>query len=209
MQKAYRPFDRNPNALRYRKHPLFHLIGMRGIIAQHSKAEEAMLRKYAKGRRVLVEIGVAEGASALAIRHVADPSGTLYLVDPYPPGRLPAVNLTKMCARMHVGRSRNATVRYLQDYSYNVIKDWRLPIDFLFIDGDHSYEACLQDWQGWGSFVREGGVVAFHDARVFPGGWPRHDWGPVKVVNELFRERRQPGWRLIDEVDSLVVLERV
>ena len=109
---------------------------------------------------------------------------------------------------MHVARSRNATVCYLRDYSFNVIKNWRLQIDFLFIDGDHSYNACLKDWQEWSVFVKKGGILAFHDARTFLGGWTQPDWGPVKVVNELFREKAERGWRLIDEVDSLVVLER-
>jgi|SRR5581483_5934406 len=36
-------------------------------------------------------------------------------------------------------------------------------LDFLFIDGDHSYEGVRADWEMYREFVREGGIVAFHD----------------------------------------------
>jgi predicted O-methyltransferase YrrM len=36
-------------------------------------------------------------------------------------------------------------------------------IDFIFIDGDHSYEACEADILAWAPFVKRGGVIAFHD----------------------------------------------
>jgi predicted O-methyltransferase YrrM len=36
-------------------------------------------------------------------------------------------------------------------------------IDFIFIDGDHSYEACKADIAAWTPFVKRGGVIAFHD----------------------------------------------
>jgi predicted O-methyltransferase YrrM len=36
-------------------------------------------------------------------------------------------------------------------------------IDLIFIDGDHSYEACKADIAAWAPFVKHGGVMAFHD----------------------------------------------
>ncbi len=36
-------------------------------------------------------------------------------------------------------------------------------IDFIFIDGDHSYEACQADIRAWAPFVKRGGMMAFHD----------------------------------------------
>lgn len=45
------------------------------------------------------------------------------------------------------------------------------PIDFLFIDGDHSYQAVQADIQVWLPKVKVGGLVGFHDYRedFFPG----------------------------------------
>lgn len=36
-------------------------------------------------------------------------------------------------------------------------------IDMVFIDADHSYEACKADIAAWVPFVKLGGVMAFHD----------------------------------------------
>ena len=36
-------------------------------------------------------------------------------------------------------------------------------LDFLFIDGDHSYEGVKQDFEFYSPFVAPGGIVAFHD----------------------------------------------
>jgi predicted O-methyltransferase YrrM len=36
-------------------------------------------------------------------------------------------------------------------------------VDLLFLDGDHSYEACLRDWQLYSQLLRPGSLVAFHD----------------------------------------------
>lgn len=39
-----------------------------------------------------------------------------------------------------------------------------LQYDFLFIDGDHSMLGTLQDYDTYKSLVKEGGMIAFHDA---------------------------------------------
>jgi predicted O-methyltransferase YrrM len=36
-------------------------------------------------------------------------------------------------------------------------------IDFLFIDGDHSYEGVKKDFDDYSSIIRPGGHIAFHD----------------------------------------------
>jgi cephalosporin hydroxylase len=36
-------------------------------------------------------------------------------------------------------------------------------IDFLFIDGDHTYDGVKQDFEMYSELVREGGLIAFHD----------------------------------------------
>jgi predicted O-methyltransferase YrrM len=37
------------------------------------------------------------------------------------------------------------------------------PLDFLFIDGDHTYEGVKRDFKMYAPLVRPGGIVAFHD----------------------------------------------
>ena len=36
-------------------------------------------------------------------------------------------------------------------------------VDFLFIDGDHTYEGVKRDFEMYSPLVKEGGIVAFHD----------------------------------------------
>jgi predicted O-methyltransferase YrrM len=56
-------------------------------------------------------------------------------------------------------------------------------IDFLFIDGDHSYEGVKKDFEIYGQLVKQGGVIAFHDIvdgnEEFVGGVPRF-WKEIK-----------------------------
>lgn len=36
-------------------------------------------------------------------------------------------------------------------------------VDFLFIDGDHTFEGVTADYHNYRDFVRPGGIIAFHD----------------------------------------------
>ena len=41
-------------------------------------------------------------------------------------------------------------------------------LDFLFIDGDHTYEGVKKDFEMYSPLVRKGGVIAFHDIANHP-----------------------------------------
>jgi len=45
----------------------------------------------------------------------------------------------------------------------NKLEAMKGKVDFIFIDGDHSYEACKADIVAWAPYVKRGGVIAFHD----------------------------------------------
>jgi hypothetical protein len=79
---------------------------------------------------------------------------------------------------------------------------------FLLIDGDHREEALERDWNDWSPFVTEEGVVAFHDARQFVGGWTPLEYGPVCFINQMFREDAASSWSILKEVDSSVFVSR-
>lgn len=61
-------------------------------------------------------------------------------------------------------------------------------IDFLFLDGDHSYEGIKADWENYGQMVRPGGVVAMHDL-IAPKGRERIQ------VGRFFGELKAAGYR--------------
>jgi predicted O-methyltransferase YrrM len=99
-------------------------------------------------------------------------------------------------------------VRWHIDYSQRLAERWTDPVDVVFVDGDHSEDGCRADWELWHPFVRPGGLVLFHDARLTqPGGAGLP--GPSAVVDAVFRSPAPPaGWRIAHEVDSLVAVER-
>lgn len=41
-------------------------------------------------------------------------------------------------------------------------------LDFLFIDGDHTYEGVKKDYEMYRHLVKKGGIVAFHDIAFHP-----------------------------------------
>lgn len=43
----------------------------------------------------------------------------------------------------------------------DILRDRKL--DFLFIDGDHSYEGVKKDFEDYRYFVKDGGLIGFHD----------------------------------------------
>jgi len=196
------------NQSQFLKRSIFQLIGVRDVIAQHSSRESELLKKYACGKKNVVEIGVAEGASAAEILDVMNAEGTLYLIDPYPPGRFFGINFQEIIANRHISKKKSEGVVWLKGYSYDISRKWNKQIDFLFIDGDHSYEICRRDWDEWSQFVADDGIVVFHDARLFDKGWTTPETGPVKLVNKLFRSKVNIDWEIIDEIDSMVVVRK-
>lgn len=191
------------------RHPVFAWLGIRPVQGQHTAGEHEALKKWATGRSSLVEIGVAEGASAVALREAMSSDATLWLIDPFHLSRMRYINAVKRAAHRVVEGCQNGRVIWIEEFSSVAANNWKCPIDFLFMDGDHSETGVRQDWDKWHRFLVSGGVVVFHDAATFPGGWTQEHWGPVRLVDQLFRERVLPGWRIVQQVDSLVIVERL
>ena len=194
--------------VRLLRHPAYAVFGLRPAVGQHTRREHEAFRRYALGRRAIVEIGVAEGVSALALREGMDHGATLYLIDPFHLSRVPFLNFMKRAARHAVDTCHNGTVVWIEKFSQDAVASWKEPIDLLLIDGDHQEKSVLRDWQEWSRFIRAGGVAIFHDARVFAGGWCTPEYGPVKAVDRLFRSTPAGEWTIVEEIDSLVVVQQ-
>jgi predicted O-methyltransferase YrrM len=190
------------------RHPVYAWLGIRPVVAQHTAEEHAALERMAANRGSVVEIGVAEGVSAMALLQNIEANGTLYLIDPFHLNRISALNFTKRAAHRAVEHCPRGKVVWIENFSFNAVGKWKTPIDLLLIDGDHSEKGVRQDWEDWSRFVVPGGAVIFHDARLFEGGWTNQDYGPVKLVDDLFRQQMIPGWEIVEEIHSLVVVKR-
>ena len=55
-------------------------------------------------------------------------------------------------------------------------------LDFVFIDGDHTYDAVIGDIKAWYPKVKNGGIIAGHDYNGKDGGV----YGVVEAVDEFF-----------------------
>lgn len=185
--------------------------------SMHTRAEAGLLARLASKAQCVVELGVYEGSSAMVFIDALGPGAELHLVDPYTdesgwsmsPGWQGSAAATKIAVWRRARRA-GLNVRWWIARSQDVGRVWDgTEVDLVFVDGDHSPQGCREDWDVWHPHVRPGGCLAFHDARLGqPNGDGSSSPGPTSVVDELFRCSEQPGWRIADEVDSLVVVQR-
>jgi predicted O-methyltransferase YrrM len=184
------------------------LAGLQQAQTQTSARERACLAKHAAGKQRLVEIGVWHGVTTRVLRSVMDPSATLYAVDPYPAGRL-GFSFQYLIAHREVGVVRNGRVVWVRTTGEEAARRHQAqglpPVDFIFIDGDHTYEGLRADWTGWSPQVAPGGVVALHDSRDTKDS-PRPGAGSVRYTSETIL--KEPAFEVIDELESLTVLRR-
>jgi len=71
------------------------------------------------------------------------------------------------------------------------------PIDFLFIDGDHTYAGVRQDWEQYSPLVRSGGLIASHDeAMNYQDTHVAQFWNEIKGGLKYTEYIYQPSARL-------------
>lgn len=120
------------------------------------------------------EVGVEKGKNAQAMFE-AIPNLKLYAVDPYKQHtrcseeataylRHWDENYLKAVKRQAQKRLQDKNVVFIEKFSEDAVKD--IPynsLDFVYIDGDHSYDSVMLDIIFWGRKVRKGGIVSGHD----------------------------------------------
>jgi predicted O-methyltransferase YrrM len=154
-----------------------------------------MDRVEALGPRTVVEIGTDEGGTLFLWTHVAAPDAQLVAVDARPLGllgRFSAYGIVRRGLARH--RQRIDLVMPVNSQVPTTVDRVRRtiggrPVDFLFIDGDHSYEGAKRDFELWSPLVRSGGLVAFHDTK------PDAPFGTPRLFAEL-RERFETEERI-------------
>jgi predicted O-methyltransferase YrrM len=157
---------------------------------------------------VVVNIGAGAGTSGLAILETR-PDVTLYTIDVQdessPFGCLEGER--DVVRRAGLGARWDHTWFQIQGDSKQVAASWHVvPVDLVFVDGDHSYEGCVGDIEGWMPRIRQGGIIAIHDYRKaeipetpdgpHPMPWP----GVDRAVADLLLGR----YEIAVHVDSLI-----
>jgi predicted O-methyltransferase YrrM len=152
--------------------------------------------------RVVVEIGTHRGGTLVCWAAVAPPDALLVSIDlPTPAEGLGTAPDDLAAVRRHLKPGQQlvsitgdshapATLERLR-----AVLDGR-PVDFLWIDGDHSDPGVRQDWAMYGGLVRAGGLAALHDIHPNPET-PGNQVHPLWA--ELRRERPGTTRELIDQ----------
>lgn len=119
--------------------------------------------------RVILEIGTAKGGTLLAWSRIATelvisvdmfggaggggyPKAKVKLFQQFALDR-PGVEIVPLREDSHSLETRERVKEILAGRT----------IDFLFVDGDHTYDGASRDFETWSGLVTPGGHVAFHD----------------------------------------------
>lgn len=120
-----------------------------------------------------VEIGVASGTNALSILKELSVE-QLFLVDPYLPyedavlgGETWHTDYSNERSIAHIQLAEYPQVVWLEKTSELAIMDFRKPVDFVYIDGNHSYESVKKDIALYYPLVKNNGLIGGHDYAPF------------------------------------------
>jgi len=126
--------------------------------------------------KVCVELGTWMGASAIPVaRSVRRWRGTLTCVDTWS-GSVSERTVQQPWMLVHCVRNLilagvSASVRLVVSTTADAARFWTEPIDYLYIDADHSYASVVEDLQAWVPHVKPGGLIVGDDYNnpMFPG----------------------------------------
>ena len=166
-----------------------------------------LLRKIKEKKiKAALEIGTAGGGSLFLFSQVLPHKSVMISIDlpygkyggGYPTSRIPIYkSLAKSKQKIHLIRSDS----HLES-TYNKVKTIinNKSLDFIFIDGDHSYEGVKKDFETYSQLVKKDGIIAFHDIVPGPvenvGGVPQF-WNEIKKkyrFDEFVKDWEQGGY---------------
>lgn len=165
------------------------------------------LARKCTGRGTIVEIGSWKGRSTiwLAAGSKAGSHAKVYAVDPHT-GSSELISRygpiwTFEEFKSNIRRAKvDDVVVPLVTTSAQAARDFRGPVELIFVDGAHEYELVRLDFELWFPQVIDGGIMAFHDST---GRW----LGPTRVVEERVYKSR--AFRNVRVVDRITVAEKV
>lgn len=187
--------------------PIRHYSTIEGWLSgREALALYNVARTLNPGARVL-EIGSWKGKSTYCIGRGLR-NGTIYSLDPFNAATIPDGHYDPRKDRPLLDQFKGNLARFgltdrvqiRQGYSQDFAGTFS-DLDFLFIDGDHSLEACRYDYETYAPAIKPGGWLAFHDYR------PEHGYGPGIVVDQQVRP--SGDWRFAGLHDSVIVFQRV
>jgi predicted O-methyltransferase YrrM len=163
------------------------------IQSQQIRSEFLELAKMVKEQncKYIMEIGTYRGGTLFVFSQLADSRATIISLDFHFSflGKVYGA-LQKPLLRKFVRNGKSLYLLRQNSHLPGTIKVVRdilggHDLDFLFIDGDHSYDGVREDFMMYSPLVREGGLIAFHDVA---------ESGGSREVNRLWEELK-PHYR--------------
>jgi predicted O-methyltransferase YrrM len=178
---------------------------MAGLVAaktQTSRSERACLCKHAIHAQNAVEIGTFMGVTAAELAKALPQGAVLFCVDPYFDGQ----SIQSIAVRHLARQGQAGKVSMIQATAKDALTNLPSQVDFIFVDGDHSYEGLKEDWEIVKRILRPGGIAAFHDVNPQPEVRASCE-GAIQCFEELIRT--DPDFQMVETCESLHVMMRV
>jgi len=165
------------------------------------------LAKDCTGRGVIVEIGSWMGKSTIYLGRGSKLGNKvkIFAIDPHAGGSIGQVQrrgkistFDSFKKNIKDGQVDDIVVPIVKT-SEEAAKDFKEPIEVLFIDGDHAYDMVKKDFKLWFPKMINGGIIAFHDTDGKPG--------PTKLASQAVH--RSKFFKSIKLVDSITVAQKV
>jgi len=156
--------------------------------------------------KFILEIGTARGGTLFLFTRVSSPDALIISID-LPGGRFGGGYPEWRKTLYKSFAIHKQEIRLVREDSHalatlNMVKkilEGR-KLDFLFIDGDHTYNGVKMDFETYSRLVRKGGIIAFHHIVPGPpknvGGVPRF-WDEIKHnfnYIEFVKDQEQGGY---------------
>lgn len=198
-------------AFLYRRPRILNILHQFGLASPHSQMtpeEQYCLGKYASGRKNALEVGTYMGISAGIIATKLDKNGKLICVDPFEKknGKLNPGYL--MAQRVLKRKGVLSKTTFLLGYSTDAAIKMQIPkqLDFIYIDGDHSYEGLQNDWDIVLNTSVPGTIICLHNTTI-PDPEPYRVFGSTHFFNDHIS--KDDRFELLETCYSMNVLKRL
>jgi predicted O-methyltransferase YrrM len=159
---------------------------------------EYLKHKLGSSDLKVCEIGVYEGDYSSIILS-ALPSCEMYLIDLWDPldndffySEFEEDQLKQVYTKVKDRFNENSNVKIIKGDSKKLFEDFEDEyFDWIYIDGDHSYEGVCSDLKNWFPKVKRGGVISGHDFDPDLSWDVASKFGVNRAINDFFGDTNE------------------